>query len=59
MEQQQTLQETLQSLGKEKPINKTVCKRGIAGAYNNLQMASDEVLDFEQLNAESEIAIGK
>jgi hypothetical protein len=35
-EQQQTLQETLQSLGKEKPINRNTHKRRIAGAYNNL-----------------------
>jgi len=36
MEQQQTLQTTLESLGKEKPINKNTYKRRIAGAYNNL-----------------------
>jgi hypothetical protein len=36
MEQQQTLQETLQSLGKENPMNRNTYKRKIAGAYNNL-----------------------
>jgi hypothetical protein len=42
--EQQTLQETLQSLGKEKPINRNTYKRRTAGAYNNLQTTSDEVL---------------
>jgi hypothetical protein len=52
------LQETLQPLGKEK-INRNTYKRRTAGAYNNLQMTSDEVLGCEHLDADCEIAIGK
>jgi len=57
--EQQTLQTTLDSFGKEKTINRNTYKRRIAGAHNNLQTTSDEVLGCEHLDADCEIAIGK
>jgi len=57
--EQQTLQKTLEPLGKEKLINRNTYKRRIAGAYNNLQATSDEVLGCENLDAGREITIGK